>query len=195
MQETDEIKTLIGWLAEADPARREHAAGEIYRRGTQAALSATHDWMKDAELARIFRLDSGGVSHMTVGIAVAPANFEPIHAANGSPRMADVPPDQDAREFELHFSHGARLDILTTREPLGNGAIARFLEKFNEGIQQVEFLALDVDQAAKILNARFGVAPIYPATRAGADGTRVNFFLAALPEGGKILIELVELKP
>lgn len=195
MQETDEIKTLIGWLAEADPARREHAASEIYRRGTQAALRAMHDWMKDAELARILRFDSSGVPHMTVGIAVAPANFESLHAANGLPRMADVPPDQDAREFELHFSHGARLDILTTREPQGNGAIARFLEKFNEGIQQVEFLVLDVGQAMELLKARFGVAPVYPKTRAGADSTLVNFFLAALPEGGKILIELVEAKP
>ncbi|MGH9699772.1 MAG: hypothetical protein ACRD5R_13290 [Candidatus Acidiferrales bacterium] len=195
MQETDEIKTLIGWLAEADPARREHAAAEIYRRGTQAALSAARDWMKDAELARLFSVDSGGVQRMTVGIAVTPANFESLHASNGSPRLANVPPDQDAREFELHFPHGARLDILTTREPRGNGAIARFLEKFSEGIQQVEFLVRDVDQAMKILKARFAVAPIYVATRAGADDTRVNFFLAGLPEGGKILIELVEEKP
>lgn len=195
MQETDEIKTLIGWLAEADPARREHAAAEIYRRGTQAALSAARDWFKDLELARVFSVDSSGLPHMTVGIAVAPASFASIHAANGSPRLADVPPDQDAREFELHFSHGARLDVLTTREPQGNGAIARFLEKFSEGIQQVEFLMLDVDQATKILNARFGVAPVYPTTRPGADGTRVNFFLAGLPGGGKILIELVEAKP
>lgn len=195
MQETDEIKILIGWLAEADPARREHAAAEIYRRGTQAALSAARDWLKDAELARIFGVDSGDVPHMTVGIAVTPANFDFIHAANGSPRLADVPPDQDAREFELHFSHGARLDVLTTRKPHGNGAIARYLKKFDEGIQQVEFLVLDVDHATKSLIARFGVAPVYPATRAGADGMRVNFFLAALPEGGKILIELVEAKP
>ena len=192
MQEADEIKTLIGWLAEADPARREHAAAEIYKRGTQAALSAARDWMQDAELARNFSFEPGGVPHMTVGIAVSPAHFESIHAANGAPRLAEVPPDQDAREFELHFSHGARLDILTTREPQGNGAIARFLKKLNEGIQQVEFLVRDVEQAAKILNARFGLAPVYPATRPGADGTRVNFFLAALPEGGKILIELVE---
>ena len=194
MQENGEIKTLIGWLAEADPTRREHAAAEIYRRGTQAALDAARDWMKDAELARLFRLDAGGLPHMTVGIAVAPSMFEFIHAANGSPRLAEVPPDQDAREFELQFSHGACLDILTTRDPRGNGAIARYLGKFREGIQQVEFLVLDVDQATKLLSARFGVSLINPATRAGADGTRVNFFLAALPEGGKILIELVEAK-
>jgi len=33
---------------------------------------------------------------------------------------------------------------------------------------------------------------IYPATRAGADGTRVNFFLIPGPDGKKVLVELVE---
>jgi hypothetical protein len=107
-----------------------------------------------------------------------------------------VPPDQDAREFELHFAQGIQLDILTTREPGGAGAIARYLQKFGEGIQQVELLARNVDAATEILRSHFGVQPIYPATRAGADGTRVNFFLVSLPEKGskkgKILIELVE---
>ena len=32
----------------------------------------------------------------------------------------------------------------------------------------------------------FALPPIYPATRAGADDTRVNFFLAATPEGKKL---------
>jgi hypothetical protein len=35
------------------------------------------------------------------------------------------------------------------------------------------------------------VAPVYRATRAGADGTRVNFFLVPA-QGKKVLIELVE---
>jgi hypothetical protein len=132
----------------------------------------------------------------TVGIAVTPETFERIHAANGSPRLAEVPPDQDAKEFELHFAQNIRLDILTTREPDGTGAIARYLQKFGEGIQQVELLARNVDAATEILRTRFEVQPIYPATRVGADSTRVNFFLVSLPEKapakGKILIELVE---
>jgi hypothetical protein len=36
------------------------------------------------------------------------------------------------------------------------------------------------------------VTPIYPGKRPGADGTRVNFFLVPLPDGGKVLIELYE---
>jgi len=100
-----------------------------------------------------------------------------------------VPPDQDAKEFELHLGK-ARLDILTSEgQP---GAIAGFLEKFGEGIQQVELPVSDVGQATEILRTRFGVKPVYPQTRAGADGTRVNFFLAANADGKKVLIELVE---
>jgi hypothetical protein len=129
---------------------------------------------------------------VTAGIAVQPALFEMIRAANGSPRLADVPPDQDAKEFELHFEDQANLDILTTRDPSGTGAIARYLQKFGEGIQQVEVVVRDVTRATAILRSKFDVAPIYPETRPGADGTRVNFFLATNEENKKVLIELVE---
>lgn len=131
-------------------------------------------------------------STIIVGVAVHPNTFQKIRAGNNSPRLADVPPDQDAQEFELRLEDSIEFDILTTREPGGTGAIARFLQKFGEGIQQVEIYVRDVDRASEILRARFSLLPIYPATRAGADGTRVNFFLAATPEGEKVLIELVE---
>jgi methylmalonyl-CoA/ethylmalonyl-CoA epimerase len=129
---------------------------------------------------------------LVLGIAVQPETFEKIRAANGSPRLSDVPPDQDAKEFELHFGEKGDLDILTTREPGGSGAIARYLEKFGEGIQQIELNVTDVDRATEVLRARFGLTPIYPATRPGADGTRVNFFLVSAASGKKWLIELVE---
>jgi hypothetical protein len=67
------------------------------------------------------------------------------------------------------------------------------LAKFGEGVQQVEFRCTNVDRATEILKNKFGVVPIYPATRNGADGTRVNFFLVASPGAGKVLIELYEM--
>ena len=85
-----------------------------------------------------------------------------------------------------------RLDILTTQKPGGAGAIAKFLEKFGEGIQQVEYEVSNVDSATKILADKFNQKAIYPAARPGADGTRVNFFLVSAAGGKKILIELVE---
>jgi hypothetical protein len=39
------------------------------------------------------------------------------------------------------------------------------------------------------------VPAIYPETRPGADGTRVNFFLVAAPDAAKVLIELYEPAP
>ncbi len=94
-------------------------------------------------------------------------------------------------EFELHFG-SISLDILTTKAPGGKGALARFLDKFGEGIQQVEYEVKSVDRATEILRAHLGQQPIYAVTRAGADGTRVNFFLAPVPDGKRVLIELVE---
>jgi hypothetical protein len=119
-----------------------------------------------------------------------------IRAANGSVPLADAPADQDVLEFELEFSGSGlphiRLDILTTNAPGGNGAIARFLAKSGEGIQQVEIDVTDVDRATEILRTRFKIEPIYPATRAGANGTRVNFFLVTDHDNKKLLVELVE---
>jgi hypothetical protein len=191
--ESTDLAALIRGLSAPDPANRERAAGELFRRGREMARVATAKWLADPRFAANFVLDASQFPATTVGIAVTPETFDRVHAANGSPRLADVPPDQDAKEFELHFAHGVRLDILTTHEPGGKGAIARYLQKFGEGIQQVELLARNVDAPTEILRSRFGLQPIYPATRTGADRTRVNFFLAALPEKGKILIELVEL--
>jgi len=190
--ESADLAALIGGLSAPDPANRARAAGELFCWGLELARAAVARWLSDPGLAANLVLDTSKFPETTVGLAVTPQNFEQIRAANGSPRLADVPPDQDAREFELHFPQGIRLDVLTTREPEAKGAIARYLQKFGEGIQQVELLARNVDAATEILRSRFGVQPIYPAARPGADGTRVNFFLAALPEKGKILIELVE---
>jgi hypothetical protein len=194
--ESAELAALIRGLSSPDLANREDSAADLFDRGRELARAATTNWLAEPELAANLVLDASRFPVTTVGIAVAPGTFDRVHAANGSPRLAEVPPDQDAKEFELHFAQNIQLDILTTREPDGTGAIARYLQKFGEGIQQVELLARNVDAATEILRSRFGMQPIYSATRAGADGTRVNFFLVSLrekgPEKGKILIELVE---
>jgi hypothetical protein len=62
-------------------------------------------------------------------------------------------------------------------------------------VQQVEYRCSNVDRATEILKEKLRAGGIYPATRPGADGTRVNFFLVPSPDGGKVLIELYEPKP
>jgi hypothetical protein len=56
----------------------------------------------------------------------------------------------------------------------------------------VELDVTDVDRATQILRTRFKVEPIYPATRPGANRTRVNFFLVTARDNQKVLVELVE---
>ncbi len=183
---------LAKWIAELaspDESTRLSAVGEIYRLGRASGGSAIAEWWAESELSALLRGPSPAI---TVGLAVQRDTFGRIRVANGTPRLAQVPPDQDAEEFELHLAEGISLDILTTREPGGEGAIAKYLAKFGEGIQQVEYLCANVDRAAQILKEKFQLASVYPATRAGADGTRVNFFLVASPDGGKVLIELYE---
>jgi tellurite resistance protein TerC len=182
--------SAIEALASSNPAERRAGAEEIYCLGRAPADLIASGWWGDSELSALLLRPNTVV---TVGLAVNRENFALIHAANGFPALSEVPPDQDAEEFELHFPHAVLLDILTTREPGGSGAIARYLAKFGEGVQQVEFRCTSVDRATEILKGKFGITPIYPITRAGADGTRANFFLVTTSNTGKVLIELYEL--
>jgi hypothetical protein len=178
----------IAALYSPEDGGRAAAAKEIYAVGRSLADSAIQTWRQNEEFARLLGKDP----EITVGLAVTPETFVQIRGANGWPRLADVPAEQDAFEFTLRFAGGTTLDVLTSREPEGSGAIANFLSKFGEGVQQVEFRCSDVNRATAILRDQFAVAPVYPETRPGADGTRINFFLAAAADGKKVLIELYE---
>ena len=178
----------IAALSSPEDATRAAAAGQIYAAGRSQTEQAIQRWRKHDEFARLL----GKNLEMTVGLAVRPETFAQIREANGWPRLAEVPAEQDASEFTLRFEGGITLDVLTSRNPEGSGAIAKFLLKFGEGVQQVEFRCSDVNRATAILRDQFGVAPIYPEARPGADGTRVNFFLADSADGEKVLIELYE---
>jgi hypothetical protein len=183
------LASAIAGLTSAGSSERKAAADAIYRAGRTSADAAVSAWWKDAELAGLLL---GPHPVATAGLAVERTTFGRIRVANGTPRLAEVPAEQDAEEFELHFPDGVLLDVLTTREPGGSGAIARYLAKFGEGVQQVELRCENVDRATEILKGKFDVKSVYPATRPGADGRRVNFFLVPSTAGGKVLIELYE---
>jgi hypothetical protein len=190
MNERNEaIAAYISKLAGPDAKEREAAAYELFRLGCAAAEPVLRQWFADPEF-RALAAGKGGL--LTVGIALYPRTFEAIRAHFGQPKLADVPAEHDVLEFELVFPHGVRLDILTARTSGGEGPIAKFLARFGEGIQQVECDVRDAQRAAEILQRRFGLEPLYPEVRAGANQTRVNFFLVPVAEGRKLLIELVE---
>jgi hypothetical protein len=178
----------IAALSSPEDATRAAAAGQIYAAGRSRAEQAIQPWRKHDEFARLL----GKNLEMTAGLAVRPETFAQIREATGWPRLAEVPPEQDASEFTLRFEGGITLDVLTSRNPEGSGAIAKFLLKFGEGLQQVEFRCSDVNRATAILRDQMAVVPVYREARPGADGTRVNFFLADGADGQKVLIELYE---
>lgn len=186
------LRRAIENMSSREPEVRVASATEIHRIGRGLADHAVYPWWADQELAGLL---GGSAPFVTVGLAVGRERFQKIREANGLPRLAEVPADQDAQEFELHIPGGLCMDILTSKDPDGSGAIARYLQKMGEGIQQVEFRCADVMRATEILQERFAIPSIYPATRPGADGTRVNFFLVSAPSAPKVLIELYEPAP
>src|ERR1700732_2857488 len=188
------ISSAITNLSAAEELTRMAAASEIYRQGRGPADRAVSPWGENAELSELL-LNPKPI--VTVGVAVRRETFTRVREANGQPALADVPQEQDAEEFELHFADGVELDVLTSREPAGQGAIGRFLAKFGEAVQPVEFRCLNVDRAMAILRERFGIDAIYPEARRGANGSKVNFLLVPVPgaaaENAKVLIECYEL--
>ena len=91
---TQNIAALIARLANSDARAREQAAREIFRQGCAAAEPVLAKWFSDQDFRALAR---SGNTLLTVGIAVEPSRFQAIHAASGKPRLADVPPDQDAQ--------------------------------------------------------------------------------------------------
>ncbi|MGA8034460.1 MAG: hypothetical protein WA823_08845 [Candidatus Acidiferrales bacterium] len=197
MSEATPIAETIAQLANEDSKLRFEAARELYVAGVTMCEPALDEWRTDKEFDELLVRAPHEFSpwRTIVGIAVKPETWESIRMAAGSPRLADVPAEQDAREFEIQCPNGTELDIMTSRDGTNSGPIGKFVEKFGEGIQQIEIYVLDVDRATAILHSRFGVVSIYPKARGGADGTRVNFFLAKGSGAKKVLIELVEEKP
>ena len=188
-QPTESVAGYISKLAGADAGEREAAAYELFRLGCATAEPVLRKWFADPEFRA---LASGGGVLLTIGLAVHPGTFEAIRARAGQPQLSQVPADQDVLEFELSFAHGVRLDVMTPRTPASEGAIAKFLARFGEGIQQVECDVRNVSRAVEILQQRFQLTPVYPQIHDGANQTRVTFFLVPVAEDRKLLIELVE---
>lgn len=88
--------------------------------------------------------------------------------------------------FELG---GARLELL---RPLGEGPLARFLERRGEGLHHLAIAVADIEEELERLREA-GVRLVDEEPRRGAGGTRIAFIH---PKSmGGVLIELVEHGP
>ncbi|HXZ19973.1 MAG TPA: hypothetical protein VEG63_08485 [Candidatus Acidoferrales bacterium] len=180
-----DVRALVEGLAVPDPGRRLAARWQLHRAGCALVEEIFAAWRKDPEFAVLI------TGEPVVGIAVPPDLFARIRQEMDMPALANVPAEQSTAEFEIH-DRGPLMDVLTPVD--SEGPIQKFLDRFGPGIQQVELPVSNIEAALKILTERFGLAPMYPETWEGANGTRVNFFLMDKPGGGKVLIELFEAK-
>ncbi|MGH9592028.1 MAG: TerC family protein, partial [Bryobacteraceae bacterium] len=101
---------LIEMLAAEDAGERSRGAAELYERGTETSRGTLKKWMAEPAFDALVARDAErreaaeragapeGAARATVGVAVSPEAFARIRIANESPRLAEVPPDQDALE-------------------------------------------------------------------------------------------------
>lgn len=100
----------------------------------------------------------------------------------------EVNEEQGVREAMLAVgSSGSFIQLLA---PLhADSAIARFLDRSGEGIQQVAYAVEDIDAVTRTLRTR-GVRLLYDEAKRGTAGSRVNFVHPKDALG--VLVELVE---
>jgi len=84
------LASAIADLSSSDPVMRSAAAIEIYRADARPPTARFTSGGQDPEFAALF----GATPAVTVGLAVRRETFVRIRNANGSPRLASVPPDQ-----------------------------------------------------------------------------------------------------
>lgn len=97
--------------------------------------------------------------------------------------------DQGVREAMLAVgptAEGGCVQLLAPLTP--SSTIAKFLDRFGPGVQQVAYTVADVDAACAALRER-GVRLLYDAPRRGTAGSRINF---VHPKDAGVLVELVE---
>jgi methylmalonyl-CoA/ethylmalonyl-CoA epimerase len=82
---------------------------------------------------------------------------------------------------------GARLQLLAPLRP--DSTIARFLDRFGPGLQQMAWTVDDLDATSAELRAQ-GLRLLYDEPRRGTAGSRINFVHPK--DAGGVLVELVE---
>lgn len=99
----------------------------------------------------------------------------------------EINESQGIEEAMLDLADGTRLQLLA---PLNaDSTIAKFLERSGEGMQQLAFRVTNIDDAmANVLSA--GMRLIYPESRIGTAGSKINFVHPK--DVGGVLIELVQ---
>ena len=128
----------IADLSSADELKRIAAASEIYRLGRATGGSAIAEWWAESELSALLH---GPTPSITVGLAVPRDTFGRIRVANGTPRLAQVPPDQDAEEFAYEGIAQKRSGAVAELQRLAGLSMQHSLELFESALGSLQKLA------------------------------------------------------
>lgn len=148
-------------LASSDLETRRTAARGFYRLGADLAFGAKEAIGATDKREPIFSLLKGPY---TVGLAVTPEHFDAIREAWGNPPLSWVPEDVGVEEFEI-VDGDVHLDILRQKEGHADRTIESHIAKRGEGVQQIEFLASDVNSALEAVRQKTEVETRSPRER------------------------------
>jgi methylmalonyl-CoA/ethylmalonyl-CoA epimerase len=96
--------------------------------------------------------------------------------------------DQGVREAMLAVGEsGSCIQLLAPLTP--ESTIAKFLDRFGQGVQQLAYRVTDLDEASVALREA-GLRLLYDQPRRGTANSRVNFVHPK--DAGGVLVELVE---
>ncbi|MFC6022345.1 methylmalonyl-CoA epimerase [Plantactinospora solaniradicis] len=132
-----------------------------------------------------------GIDHVGVAVSDLDAAIEFYQRVFGMRCVhTETNTEQGVREAMLSVGPtpaGGCVQLLAPLTP--ESAIAKFLDRFGPGVQQVAYTVADVDAACAALRDR-GVRLLYETPRRGTAGSRINFVHPR--DAGGVLVELVE---
>ena len=129
------------------------------------------------------------IDHVGIAVPDLDAALEFYAATFGLESVhEEVNEEQGVREAMLAVGEsGSCIQLLA---PLNeDSAIAKFLARNGEGIQQLAYRVADIDAVSQTLRGR-GVRLLYDVPKRGTAGSRVNFVHPK--DAGGVLVELVE---
>jgi methylmalonyl-CoA/ethylmalonyl-CoA epimerase len=132
------------------------------------------------------------VDHVGIAVPDLDAAIEFYRATFGFELVhQEINEEQGVREAMMRLpgdtGSDTALQLLAPLRP--DSTIAKFIDQFGPGLQQLAYRVTDVDKAALALRSK-GLRVLYPEARHGTANSRVNFVHPK--DAGGVLIELVE---
>ena len=152
--------------------------------GVTTALATTSPSMAVRVPDRIFT----GLDHVGIAVHDLDRSLELWQRLGLKPQPAETNEGFGVREAMLALGPpGVYLQLLMPTR--ADSMIAQHLDAHGEGIQQIAFRVANLDRATADLAQR-GFSTMFPGSREGSGGTRIDFLEPA--DAGGLMIELVE---